>query len=141
MTQVTVPRSFVLLGALATAVGVSGCGTSGDRQQARAVVERFYDAVREDDGQAACAQLGQSLREQVESQSGQPCRAAITRFEYEGGAVVSAEVYVTNAKVDLRSGESAFLAQESGAWKLSAIACTAEDGKPADRPFDCEAES
>ena len=141
VTEVTVQRSFVLLGVLATALAVSACGTSGDRQQARAVVERFYEAVREDDGQAACRQLGKSLREQVESQTGQECRAAITRFDYDGGAVVGAEVYVTNAKVDLRGGESAFLAQESGAWKLSAIACTAEDGKPADRPFDCEAES
>ena len=139
--EVTVQRSFVLLGVLATALGMSGCGTSGDRQQARLVVERFYDAVREDDGQAACGQLGKSLREQVESQTGQECRAAITRFDYDGGAVVSAEVYVTNAKVDLRSGESAFLARESGGWKLSAIACMPEKGKPADRPFECEAES
>ena len=105
------------------------------------VVERFYDAVRADDGDAACEQLGDSLRRQVESQTGRPCRAAITRFDYEGGEVVSAEVYVVNAKIDLRSGESAFLAQEPGGWKLSAIACMAEEGKPADRPFECEAEA
>ena len=122
-------------------VVLGGCGTQDDKDQARATVERFYDAVRHDDAEAACEQLGDSLVEQVESQTQQSCEGVITRFEYEGGDVVSTEVYITNAKVDLRSGESAFLSRESDGWKLSAIACKPEKGKPADRPLECEAES
>ena len=94
-----------------------------------------------DDGDAACEQRSESLLEQVESQTQQSCEGVITRFEYEGGEIVGAEVYITNAKVDLRSGESAFLGREDDGWKLSAIGCKAEKGKPADRPFECEVES
>ncbi|HEX8121191.1 MAG TPA: hypothetical protein VF549_07985 [Solirubrobacteraceae bacterium] len=118
-----------------------GCGTSDDRDQARATVERFYDAVRHDDAEAACEELGDSLLEQVESQTQQSCRGVITRFEYEGGSIERTQVFITNAKVDLDSGESAFLSREDDGWKLSAIACKALEGKPADRPFECEAAS
>ena len=65
----------------------------------------------------------------------------ITRFEYEPGPIDRTEVFITNAKVDLATGESAFLSREEDGWKLSAIACRAEKGKPADRPFECEAEA
>ena len=133
-------RSAQLLLALA-ALLAGGCGTSDDRDEARAVVERFYAAVRDDDGDAACEQLGESLLEQVEAQTEQSCPDVVTRLEYDGGEIVAAEVYITNAKVDLRSGESAFLSREPDGWKLSAIGCKAEKGKPADRPFECEVES
>jgi hypothetical protein len=33
----------------------------------------------------------------------------IGRLEYDGGAVVGAEVYITNARVELRNDESAYL--------------------------------
>src|SRR5688500_9476705 len=89
----------------------------------------------------ALAALGESLREQVESQTQQSCPAAITQLQYEGGEIVATEVYVTNAKIDLSTGESAFLSREPAGWKLSAIGCKAEKGKPADRPFECEAEA
>lgn len=130
-----------LLAALALALLPAGCGTGDDRDQARATVERFYDALRAGDGAAACAELGDSTIEQVESQSGQSCREVVTRLEYDGGAVLDVEVAINNAKADLRSGESAFLSREPDGWKLTAIGCKAADGKPADRPFDCEAEA
>ena len=126
----------LLAGALST-----GCGTEDDRDQVRAVVDRFYDAVRRDDGQAACDQLSQSTREELESQEERPCDEAVTRLNFEGGAIADADVYITNAEVGLRTGEHAFLSQERGAWKLSAIGCRAQEGRPRDRPFDCEAEA
>ncbi len=127
---------LVLLAAL-----LAGCGTSDDRDQAEAVVERFYAAIDADEPQAACEELGDATLEQLESQTQQPCDAVIDGLEYEGGSIVKAEVYITNAKVDLDSGESAFLSREDDGWKLSAIACKAEKGKPADRPFECEVEA
>jgi hypothetical protein len=133
---------FRLAFLLAVLVAIAaGCGTSDDRDQARETVERFYAAIEADDAEAACAELGESLLEQVESQTQQSCRGVITRFDYDGGAVDATEVYVTNAKVNLDSGESAFLSRERDGWKLSAIACKPEKGKPRDRPFECEAEA
>ena len=135
------PRPRLVLALVAAVVLAAGCGTSEDRDPARAVVERFYDAVRDGDAEAACAELGESLLEQVESQTQQSCPAAITEFAYEPGEVEGVQVYITNAKADLRGGESAFLTREDDGWKLSAIACGPEKGKPADRPFECEAEA
>ena len=130
-----------LLAPLLLAALVAGCGTSDDRDQARAAVERFYAAIEAGDGEAACEELGESLVEQVESQTQQSCATAITGFDYEGGEVAQTEVFITNAKVDLRTGESAFLSREADGWRLSALACKPEKGKPADRPFECEVES
>lgn len=129
---------------LALLVGVAalpGCGTADDAEQARDVVARFYDAIRQERPEEACAQLSAPLVEQLESQTEQPCPGAIAGLSYEGGAIVATHVFVTNAKVDLRNGESAFLSREREGWRLSAIACEPEDGKPRDRPFDCEVES
>ena len=120
---------------------LAGCGTGDDREQAQATVERFYEAVQADDGTAACEELGEALLEQVQSQTRQSCRGVITRFDHEGGEVVDAEVYITAARVDLSGGESVFLGREEAGWKLSALGCKAEKGKPADRPWECEVES
>jgi hypothetical protein len=132
---------FRALAVLAVLALVAGCGTSDDRDEARATVDRFYEAIGADNGEAACAELGEALLDQVESQTQQSCRGAITSFEYEGGSIAKTQVFIANAKVDLDSGESAFLSRETDGWKLSAIACKAQKGKPADRPFDCEVES
>ena len=127
--------------ALAIAVAAPGCGRSDDRAAVRSATQAFYDAIRADDGPAACERLSEDAVAQLESQSGQACGEAVTRLRYEGGRIERVEVYVTNAKVDLSSAESAFLSEEPGGWKLSAIGCTPEDGKPRDRPLDCEVEA
>jgi hypothetical protein len=118
----------------------SGCGTSDDRAQTRSVVERFYDAVRADQGAAACEELGESTIQALEGQTGQTCDEVITRLDYLGGAVGEAHVYLMNAEVGLSSGEHAFLERERGGWKLTAIGCKPE-GPPRERPMDCEAEA
>jgi hypothetical protein len=127
--------------AILAAVSLAGCGTADDEAQSRQVVERFYDAVRHDRGEEACAQLSSDARKELESQTEQSCRGVITRLEYEGGAIVGVHVFMTNAKVDLRNGESAFLDRQPEGWRLSAVGCKPEEGKPQDRPFDCEVEA
>lgn len=131
-------RQLVTAAALAVAALAAGCGTGDDQRQARATVERFYDAVRRGDGRTACAQLTSPAREQLQSQTEQGCDDVVTRLSYEGGAIVGVQVYVTNARVELRNGESAFLDRQPEGWRLSAIGCTAAEGKPRDRPFECE---
>ena len=126
--------------ALLTAI-VAGCGQDTERDEARAVVERFTAAVRADRGRDACAQLSVAASDQLEGQSGEPCSVAVTRLRLETGAVLGTHLYVTNAKVDLRGGQSAFLGREPRGWRLTAVGCHPVDGEPRDRPFDCELES
>jgi hypothetical protein len=135
-------RLVIALVAVAALVAFTGCGTSGDARESRAVVERFYDALRQDDGSAACAQLSAPAMQALESQSGQSCESAVTRLDYEGGAIERTQVFITSARVDLRGGESAFLDREPGlGWRISAVACRAQEGPPSKQPMDCEVEA
>lgn len=129
------------LAALAVAVAAGGCGQADDRAAVRAVTERFLAAHVADQGEEACAALSDDTRRQLEREEGVDCPRAVAALELDGGRVVRAQVYVTNAKVDLSSGESAFLSEERAGWRLSAVGCRPQGGKPADRPFTCELEA
>jgi hypothetical protein len=131
----------VTLCALLLALVLGGCGTSDDREQARNAVIRFYHAIEEDRGRDACAELSAATVSHLESQSGQPCARAVAELELQGGAVSRTQVFVTNAKVDVGSGESAFLSREASGWRLSAVGCKPTRGKSRDRPLECEAEA
>jgi hypothetical protein len=131
----------VTLCALLLALVLGGCGTSDDQTQARNAVIRFYHALEEHRGGAACAELSSSTISQLESQSGKRCARAVTELQLQGGAVSRTEVFITNAKVDVTSGESAYLDREASGWKLSAVGCKPTKGKPRDRPLDCEVEA
>jgi hypothetical protein len=126
---------------LALALTMAGCGTNDDRNQARQVVERFYDAVRHDRGDEACDLITPGLADAIESQTEQSCEGVITRLDYEGGGVEDVQVFITTAKVDLNRGESAFLDRGVAGWRLTAIGCIAEGDEPLDKPMDCQAES
>jgi hypothetical protein len=126
-----------LLICLATA----GCGQSDDRAAVRSVSDRFFASVDSGDGEAACAELSADARTELEGQEQRECRVAVTHLRLEGGAPAHIEVYLTNAKVDLPGGESAFLDRTQQGWRLSAIGCKPQRGRPADRPYDCELEA
>jgi hypothetical protein len=127
----------LLLAALAGTV-LAGCGTADDRASSRAVVERFAAALQRGDGAAACALLGDEAVKTLEEQEAKPCPRAVTSLQLGGGAITRVQVYVTSAKVDLAGGASAFLDREAVGWRLAAVGCKASEGKPADRPLDCE---
>jgi hypothetical protein len=128
------PACMVLVLALAT----SACGHSDDRAQVRSVTAAFVGAYTHDDGETACAQLSRDTRRELESEEGKSCRRAVTELPLDAGAVSGVEVFVTNAKVGLRTGESMFLSKQSVGWRISAVGCRPQGGKPADRPFDGE---
>jgi hypothetical protein len=127
--------------AILCALAATGCGVSGDEAEVRDVTERFYEAVRGDDGGAACELLSAEAAKALEGQTGQKCDDVITRLEYEGGDVEGVVVYVTNAKAETSAGESTFLSEEPDGWRIVAVACRPETGKPRDRPFECEVEA
>jgi hypothetical protein len=130
-----------MLCALLLALVLGGCGTSDDQVQARNAVIRFYHAVEEHRGATACAELSTSTVTQLESQSGQSCARAITKLQLQGGAVSRTQVFITNAKVDVAGGESAYLDRERSGWKLSAVGCKPKEGKPRNRPLECEVQA
>ena len=130
-------RRFALL-VLAAAL-LAGCGTSDDQRQATATTVRFYAALRAHDGAAACAQLSEETVKSLEQQESKPCRAAVRSLRLPGARVLHTRVYITNAIVDLSGGEHAFLGREPAGWKLSAVGCRFDKGKPRDRPADYQA--
>ena len=134
-------RRVATLLVLVAALALGGCGVSDDEAEVRDVATRFYTAIRDGDGDAACKLLSAETVKALEGQTGQKCDDVITRLQYDGGRVEAAVVYVTNAKVDLSSGESAFLGEEPDGWRLTGVACKPETGKPRDRPFECEVEA
>jgi len=119
---------------------LASCGTADDRAASRAVVERFGAALQRGDGAAACALLSQDAIKALEQQEGKPCPDAVTSLKLGGRTVTRVQVYVTNAKVDLAGGASAFLGRATDGWRLSDVGCRPSEGKPADRPLDCDLE-
>ena len=131
-------RATWLVLALVTAVVTGGCGRDADRDAVRTVTDRFHAALEEGDGETACAQLSEDTRKELETQEQEACAEAITSLQVEGGALTRVQVYVTNAKADLASGESTYLSDTQEGWRISAVGCTPQEGKPADVPYDCE---
>ena len=119
---------------------LNGCGTSDDRDQATATTQRFLAALRAGDGTRACAQLAPDTVASLEQQESKPCREAVRSLDIHGERILRTRVYITNAIVDLNANEHAFLGREPTGWKLSAVGCRFDKGKPRDRPADCEAE-
>jgi hypothetical protein len=133
-------RHLLLATVVAAPCALAACGTADDRAQARAAVERFYVGLGHGDGAAACAELSQDAVKALVQQEQAPCPQAVRSLKAGGGAIARVQVFVTNAKVDLAGGESAFLDRGPDGWQLSAVGCKVQQ-KPADRPYDCEVEA
>jgi hypothetical protein len=127
---------------LALSVAAGGCGTDADADTARTVTTRFLSAVGSGDGATACEQLSPNARAELEKEQQRECREAVTGLKVEPGSVVrGVQVYSLNALVDLSSGESAFLEKGSQGWRLDAVGCRPQKGKPSDVPYDCQLQS
>jgi hypothetical protein len=126
--------------AAVAAAALAGCGTSDDRTAARLVVSRFAVALHRGDGATACALLSQDARKALVQDEGKACPRAVSSLALGGPGITRVQVYVVNAKVDLVGGYSAFLDRATAGWRLSAVGCKPDRGKPADRPLDCQLE-
>ncbi len=70
MRHASAPSRLGIIGACL--VALTGCGGSQD-SDVEAVAGRFYEAVRAQDGEAACALLAPKTRSEVEQSSGTRC--------------------------------------------------------------------
>lgn len=126
---------------LVSAVVGGGCGQADDRRQVRTVASDFSTSLSDGDGATACAQLSQPTVDELESQERAPCEEAILELDLSPAPVEHVRVYVTSAQVELGGGELAFLDRVRDGWRLTAIGCRFEDGKPRDRPATCEVQA
>jgi outer membrane murein-binding lipoprotein Lpp len=125
-----VTRAAIIVAVLA----VAGCGTDQSASEARSSVERFFAAIEAGDGPAACEQLSEDASSALETSEAKPCEEAVLSLRVSPSAVASASVWVTSAQVALRSGDAAFLDQVAGEWKIAAVGCRPQPGKP----YECE---
>ena len=126
---------------IAVAAAGVGCGGTDERAQVREVAQQFTTALERGDGAAACALLDGPTRAALTEQEQSPCADAIGGLGLRRAPVEAVRVYVTSAQVRLASGEVAFLGRAREGWRLSAVGCRFEDGKPRSRPATCELES
>lgn len=76
------PAILVLGGLLALAA--AGCGASEREADAATVAERFYAALEQRDGEAACAELSEETASKLEQQEEAPCEEAVLALEPAG---------------------------------------------------------
>ena len=110
-------------------LALAGCGTAGDKRAVESVAERFYAAVQNHDGQAACSLLGSEPP---------ACASAVTKLKLRGGRVSSVSVYATSAQARFDSGDVVFLGFTRDGWKIDAVGCRPA---PSGGPMNCEQES
>ena len=132
-------RTLCAAAVLPCAFAAAGCGTSGDRDKARAAAERLYAAVDADDGAAACRELSAQAAEALTSQEQSPCEEAILGLDLQTPASAdSVEVYITSAAVHLSGGDTVFLDETKQGWRVSALGCREQ---APDAPAQCEVQA
>lgn len=115
------PRMVRWLGVLATAVVVSGCGSSS-ADMVRSAAEEFLAAASSGDGGRACSLLTERAREGCSS------------VDIPGGTVEDVAVWGDAAQVRTSSGDTLFLREMSSGWRVSGAGC---EPVP-ERPYKCE---
>ncbi|MEU4191806.1 hypothetical protein AB0E69_07910 [Kribbella sp. NPDC026611] len=117
----------------ATVLTVSACGSKLPAASSSAA-ERFYRAIEQKQGAAACDLLAPQTVVEVEESAQARCPTAILGADIPaGGTVVELRQYGTEAQARM-SGDTAFLAEFDDGWKVVAAGCT-PDGQS---PYDCK---
>ncbi|MFE5861496.1 hypothetical protein ACFQ77_13175 [Streptomyces virginiae] len=114
---------------------LSGRGASAARVDgARAAGERFERALASGHHEAACRLLAPETRGQLEQDQKKACGEAMGEEELpQAGAVRATEVYGRQAMLRL-VGDTLFLSQFSGGWKVVAAGCTPQGEQ---QPYRC----
>jgi hypothetical protein len=127
-------RSALLASALLATFAALGCGTGGDRRQARAAAQTLYAAVQRHDGATACAQMSSNLRAQLVDDQGTGCAKAVLALALHGSRVAAVRVYADAAQVRLAGGDTVFLGDTREGWRVEALGCRPHGAGP----YQCE---
>ena len=136
----TLPMFALYLAVIASGIAaaiVLGFAREADDPAARETVARFAAAIEREDGEAACAELTDDARSNLESQEKKPCEEAILSLELSGGEVARVDVADTSAAVDLTEGDRAYLDRTPEGWRIGEAGCRPRPGEP----YDCELQS
>ncbi|MEY2403889.1 MAG: hypothetical protein QOD38_1440 [Acidimicrobiaceae bacterium] len=125
----------VSLLALTITLAASCAGRTEERSRAETAAVAFYEAVAQQDGIAACALLAPETQHEVETSAKQPCDEAITDEDLpdELGRVTETTVFGNEARV-MADGDTVFVSDFDGFWRVVAAGCTTRG----DVPYDCE---
>ncbi len=114
-------------------VPMTGCGGAADTRAAEETAAAFHAAVARRDGAAACAVLAPQTVSELEQSARQPCPQAVVAEDIpEVAGVRSSKMFGSQAQVRF-DGDTVFLSEFDGRWKVVAVACTP---RPA-LPYDC----
>jgi outer membrane murein-binding lipoprotein Lpp len=132
-------RRLIPLCLVAASAGaaLAGCGTSADRDQARAAAQTLYAAAHRHDGATACAQMSPSLRAELVDDEQAACPKAVLDLDLHGRTAAVVRVYANNAEVRLAGGDTVFLGDTNEGWRVDALGCRPQGSGP----YDCEATS
>jgi hypothetical protein len=112
---------------------VLGCGSGPGDRGPRAAAVQFTRALSAGDDAGACSLLATETKAQLEQAAGKPCAEAIAEEDLTGAdAVEDVATFGTMAQVRF-AGDTVFVAQFSGGWKVFAAGCSPVPGKP----YDC----
>jgi hypothetical protein len=133
-----VGRSITVAAGTCALLVLAACGNSDDVREARLTASGLYAAVEAKRGAAACRRLGEAARKALEQQERRACPEAVVKLELSGPRVLSVSVFETSAAARMAGGDTVFLDDTAGGWRVSAAGC-----RPAgrERPYDCELES
>ena len=127
-------RAVAAATAAAAALVLSGCGNlSSDEVTTTARAFAATDA----DAATRCGLLADNTRAALVDSAGTPCEQAIADVPLGTGAVVSVDVWGTEAQVKL-ADDTLFLTETADGWRVAAAACRAQGS---DEPYDCQVEA
>jgi hypothetical protein len=118
-------------------VFAAGCDARhDDARRATQTATEFSTALANKDAATACSLLAPETVHQLEKSAKTQCDQAILDEELpEPGALVGAEVFGSEARVAF-AGDTMFVTDLGGTWKLAAAGCTPRG----DLPYDCDLE-
>lgn len=125
MTSCRTPRRATpSLAALAVAGILAGCGAPAEVNDAvLGSAQRFTAAVTAGQFATACTDLAPGTRTELEADAKADCVTALRGADLTtGGATRHIDVYGQQARVVL-AGDTLFLAQLPGGWKVTAAGC------------------
>jgi ketosteroid isomerase-like protein len=128
-------RARVLAAAGVAVVVCSGCGVTPGTGAVTRTADAWLAAARARDAAALCRLVTPAAAQSAET-GDETCVQALADLDFPGtGRVGAVQVWSDRAQVKA-GGDTLFLTEVDGGWRVSAAGCTAE----ADGPDDCDLE-